>query len=75
MAMTTHSAENSLFPEAMSSPPGPSWIVRALEGMKQGWRAHLRYERLSKLSDEALDERGLRRDQIGREAFFGDGDL
>lgn len=52
----------------------PSRIKQALIGIGQGWRAYVRYRRLSNMSDEALHQRGLTRHQIGRHAFFGDDD-
>lgn len=49
-----------------------SWVKKAKDGIRQGWLAYTRYNRLCKLSDEALRKRGLQRDQIGRHSFFRD---
>lgn len=48
------------------------WIKRAGIGLRRGWLAYRRYNRLCKLSDEALRKKGLRREQVGRHAFFRD---
>jgi len=47
-----------------------SWIDSVFIGIKIGWSAHLRYRRLARLSDKALQEQGVKRDEIGRHAFF-----
>ena len=75
MATINFSGRDRLLSETIASTPEPSWITKALTGMKQGWRAHIRYQRLSKMHDETLQKRGLRRDQIARHAFFGDDDI
>ena len=49
-----------------------SWAQKAVKGIRRGWRAYTRYNRLCKLSDQALHKRGLRREQIGRHSFFRD---
>jgi hypothetical protein len=48
---------------------GPSLMNRFIRGVQWGWRAHLRYKRLAKLSDEALRARGLSRRQLARRVF------
>ncbi|MGH1481528.1 MAG: hypothetical protein ACRBM6_22825 [Geminicoccales bacterium] len=49
---------------------GLSWIDSVVIGIKMGWRAYLRYRRLARLSDKALQEQGFKRDEIGKHAFF-----
>ena len=72
MATVDFSDRDRLLSETIGATSKPSWIAKALGGMMQGWRAHLRYQHLSKMNNEALQKRGLRRDQIAHHAFFGD---
>jgi hypothetical protein len=75
MATINISGRDRLLSGTIASTPEPSWIAKALSGMMQGWRAHLRYQRLSKMNNEALQKRGLKRDQIAHHAFFGEDDV
>jgi hypothetical protein len=45
-------------------------LVTALAALRHGWRAFVRYKRLAVLSAAALRARGLKREEIGRRAFF-----
>ena len=75
MAAFHPTAQDKALSKPVDRTQRPSWIARALGGMRQGWRAYARFKRLSMMSDGALSKRGLSRDQIAREAFFGDSDL
>ncbi len=75
MARVHHYRPDQPISEEMRSDSEPSWLDLFFVGVRRGWRAHGRYERLSRMSDEALRKRGLRRYGIGRHAFFDDDDL
>jgi hypothetical protein len=50
----------------------PNGFRQIWRGLALGWHAASRYRRLSQMSNEELDRRGLDRASIGRHAYFGD---
>ncbi len=75
MATINLLTRDGLYSGTTGSTDGPSWFAKVLSGIRQGWRAYVRYKRLSVMSGEALQKRGLVHDQIAHEAYFGDGEL
>lgn len=70
MATLDHLFQDRFLARTKNKVSGQSWIDNVTVGVKMGWRAYLRYKRLSRLSDEALQKQGLKRHEIGRYAFF-----
>lgn len=68
-------AQDRIFSGEVNASSSMSWLEQAMVGMRRGWRAYVRYRRLSRMSAEALQKRGLKRHQIGRHAFFSNDDL
>ena len=45
-------------------------VAMVFSAIRQAWQAYIRYKRLAVMTDKALAARGLRRQDIGRHAFF-----
>ena len=45
-------------------------VAAVFSAIRHAWQAYVRYKRLAALTDKALADRGLSRQDIGRHAFF-----